>query len=898
MGDADRLTRSLSSEGFMNQAPRTSSASVRRRTAIFIAITVVTLTCLCSALWFPSLAASYFSRATPLNASAFARLFEPAGTLATAPLIISEFRLRGPTGPNDEFVEIYNNSDAPHTVNAFDGSAGYALVGSSNATINDGLVATRFVIPNGTVIPARGHFLAVNSVGYSLANYPAGNGTTAVGNINYTIQIPDNVGVALFETSFVGNYTLANRIDAVGSDADANALYREGVGYPAISLSAIEGSFFRKLPGGCTGSGSGNCNSVALVNTTPGPSGSSPQDTGNNANDFLYADTVGTNLGPSQRLGAPGPENLSSPVAGVLSPGLVIARLDSTVSEDAVPNRVRNTTPGDPVTSSFGILTFRRRLINNVGQPITRLRFRIVDITTFPSIGTGCSVEPAPAGCVADLRAVPTTGGVISVNDPATCAPAAAPCNAIVQGTTVETPPNQPIGGAVNSTWSAGGVALTTPLAIGASINLEFVAGVEQTGADRLYVLLEALPRSGPATTTVIRLAGPGSTPSPTPTPTPGPTTSTFQFDQSVYTVAEDITFRTVTVTRLGNISEVATVDFATADGTATQKTDFTIALGTLNFAPGEVSKTVDFLISEDSKIEGLEAFSVSLSNPTGGAGVGAIGTATIQITDDAIEPLTNVNDDPATFVGQHYHDFLNRQHDAAGLAFWTNNITSCSGDPECIAVRRINTSAAFFLSIEFQQTGFFVIRVQRAAFGRKSDTTASRFMYQEFIRDARQVGEGVVIGQAGADAQLEANKQAYATEIMTSTAFITRFPIGLSAEQYVDSLFFSAMVTPTASERQAAITAFGTGGTSGRVAALRSVADSASLTNAEFNPAFVLMQYYGYLRRNPTDAPDGNDNGYQFWLTKLNQFGGNFINAEMVKAFILSGEYRDRFGP
>ncbi|MGI8898509.1 MAG: Calx-beta domain-containing protein [Pyrinomonadaceae bacterium] len=881
----------------MNQDPRTSSASVQSRTAIFIAITVVTLTCLCSALWFPSLAAPY-SNVTSRNAFALLPLLEPAGTVATAPLIISEFRLRGPNGPNDEFVEIYNNSDTPHTVSAFDGSSGYALVGSSNATINDGLVSTRFVIPNGTVIPARGHFLAVNSVGYSLANYPAGNGITAVGNISYTIQIPDNVGIALFETSFAGNYTLPNRIDAVGSDADTNALYREGAGYSAISSSALEGSFFRKLAGGCTGSGSGNCNSVVLISTTLGPSSSYPQDTGNNANDFLYADTVGTNVGPSQRLGAPGPENLSSPVPGVLNPGLVISRLDSTVSEDAVPNRVRNTTPGNPATSSFGTLTFRRRLINNAGQPITRLRFRIVDVTTLPSIGTGCNLEPAPLGCVADLRAVTATGTLVSVNDPATCAPATAPCNAIVQGTTVESPPDQPIGGAFNSTWSAGSVTLATPLAIGASMNLQFVAGVEQTGADRLYVLLEALPRSGPATTAVIRLAGPGSTPSPTPTPTPGPTTSTFQFDQSVYTVAEDITFTTVTVSRFGNTSGTATVDFATADGTATQKADFTIALGTLTFAPGEVSKTLDILISEDSKIEGLEAFTVSLSNPTGGAGVGPIGTATIQITDDAIEPTTNVNDDPATFVGQHYHDFLNRQHDAAGFAFWTNNITSCGGDQQCIAVRRINTSAAFFLSIEFQQTGFFVIRAQRAAFGRKSDTAASRFTYQEFMRAARRVGEGVIVGQPGFEQRLEDNKQAYATEIVTSAAFITRYSIGLSAEQYVDSLFFSAMVTPTSSERQTAITAFGTGGTTGRVAALRSVADSASLTNAEFNPSFVMMQYYGYLRRNPTDAPDGNDNGYQFWLAKLNLFGGNFINAEMVKAFLLSGEYRDRFGP
>lgn len=875
----------------MNKAPFTWSTLVRRRTVISLAIPILILAGLCSPLRLGSLAASD-------NRSVLARLIEPAGAAATAPLIISEFRLRGPNGPNDEFVEIYNNSDVAHTVSAFDGSTGYALVGSSNATLNDGLVATRFVIPNGTVIPARGHFLAINSTGYSLTNYPAGNGTTAVGNINYSIQIPDNVGIALFETSFSGNFTLANRIDAVGSNTDTNALYREGVGYPAIPSSALEGSFFRKLPGACTGSGSGNCNSVPLVNTTPAPSSSFPQDTGNNLNDFLYADTVGTNVGPSQRLGAPGPENLSSPIAGVLSPGLVVSRFDSTVAEDAAPNRVRNTTPGDPLTSSFGTLTFRRRLTNNVGQPITRLRFRIVDITTFPSIGIGCTVEPAPAGCVADFRALSTAGTIISVNDPATCAPAIAPCSAVVQGTTLEVPPNQPTGGAFNSSWSAGTVTPATPLAIGASVNLQFVAGLEQTGADRLFVLVEALPRSGPATTAVMRLAGPGSIPTPTPTPTPGPTTSTLQFDQSTYTVAEDITFSTVTVLRSGNTSTPVTVDFATTDTTATQKTDFTIALGTLSFAPGEVSKTFDILISQDSKIEGLEAFTVSLSNPTSGAGIGAIGTATMQITDDAIEPTTNVNDEPAIFVGQHYHDFLNRQPDVAGLAFWVNQITSCGGDQECIAIRRINVSAAFFLSIEFQETGFFVIRAQRAAFGRKSDTAASRFMYQEFSRDARQVGKDVVIGQPGAEAQLEANKQAYATQIVTSAAFVTRFPITLTADQYVDALFLSAMVAPTASERSDAITAFGAGGTSGRVAAFRSVTVSASLTNAEFNPAFVLLQYYGYLRRNPTDAPDGNDVGYQFWLTKLNMFGGNFINAEMVKAFILSGEYRDRFGP
>ena len=165
-------------------------------------------------------------------------------------------------------------------------------------------------------------------------------------------------------------------------------------------------------------------------------------------------------------------------------------------------------------------------------------------------------------------------------------------------------------------------------------------------------------------------------------------------------------------------------------------------------------------------------------------------------------------------------------------------------------------------------------------------------------MRDSQQVGRGVIVGQPGASALLEANKQAYATQIVNSSAFITSFPLALTAAQYVDALFISAGVVPTASERNAAIAAFGAGGTTGRVAALRNASDSNSVRQAEFSAAFVLTQYYGYLRRNPTDPPDADDTGYQTWLTKLNSFGGNFIQAEMVKAFLTSTEYRQRFGP
>ena len=855
----------------LNRVSKSLSSSNNLRFGLFLALTILSL---CVVRW--------------VHRPVLAQQSAPLGSGSTVPLLISEFRLRGPNGPGDEFIEIYNNSDFSHTVNSVDGtSSGYALVGSSNAVINDNLPATRFVIPNGTVIPARGHILATNSAssGYSLSNYPAGSGLTATPDITFTIQIPDNVGITLFGTSVAFNFNLANRIDAVGSSADNNSLYREGAGYAPITSSNLEGSFFRKLPGGCTGSLSGNCNNITLVSTTLGPLSPYPIDTDNNASDFLYGDVAATDLGTSRRLGTPGPENLGGPITGILSPGLVVSRLDSTVPEDSAPNRVRNTSPGSLQNSTFGTVTFRRRITNNIGQPITRLRFRIFDITTLPSIGSGCNVEPAPAGCAADLRALSANFASVTVNDPVSCAPASTPCNVAVQATTLEGPPVQSFGGGFNSSWSADSICAATPLFNNGSINLQFVTGVQQTGIDRLYVVVEATPRSGPATTAVVRLAG----------PVPG---SAFQFEQPVYSVQEDVTSTTVTVLRSGNLNTAASIDFTTNDGTATQKQDFTIARGTLNFAPGEVSQTITLLISEDSKTEGTEAFSISLSNPTGNAIVDTVGTATVQIVDDVAEPATNVNDDPTIFVGQHYHDFLNRQADAAGLAFWTNSITSCGRISPCIESKRINASAAFFLSIEFQHTSFYVIRLQRAAFGHKSDTSGLRLPYLEFIRDARRVGEGVIFGQPGSEQLLENNKQAYATDVVNSTAFINRFPTNLAAAQFVDALAASAMVTPSAAERQAAIDAFGSGGTPGRVAALRTVTEWTSVTKAELNPAFVLLQYYGYLRRNPTDAPDNNDNGYQFWLNKLNQFGGDFVQAEMVKAFLSSIEYRNRFGP
>ena len=221
----------------------------------------------------------------------------PTPTVNAGQVIISEFRLRGPgntpdaTSPaNDEFVEIYNATDSDITVSTTDGSSGWALAAS------DGVA--RFVVPNGTVIPARGHFLGVNSEGYSLS-------ASAVGDIEYTADIPDGAGIALFRTAKAANFTLDDRLDAVGPISEANALYREGVGYPAFTSADLalnlEHSFYRSL---CSFQWGVGC-------ATPG----NPRDTDQNAVDFLFVDTNASLTAAGQRLGAPGPENLASPTS-------------------------------------------------------------------------------------------------------------------------------------------------------------------------------------------------------------------------------------------------------------------------------------------------------------------------------------------------------------------------------------------------------------------------------------------------------------------------------------------------------------------------------------------------------------------------------------------------------
>jgi hypothetical protein len=259
-----------------------------------------------------------------------------------------------------------------------------------------------------------------------------------------------------------------------------------------------------------------------------------------------------------------------------------------------------------------------------------------------------------------------------------------------------------------------------------------------------------------------------------------------------------------------------------------------------------------------------------------------------------SFNPIGDVN----FFARQHYLDFLNREPDTSGLGFWTGNIFACGIDQTCAEVRRINVSAAFFLSIEFQQTGNLVYKMYKAGFGNLPGKPVA-VQRADFIADTRRVGSTptqVIVGQGAWQQQLEVNKQAFALEFVRRAAFLSAHG-SQDAGAFVDSLFANAGVTPTASERAAAVTAFGSGGDAGRAAALRSVAESGSVTSKTLNEAFVLMQYFGYLQRDPDARPDSNFVGYNFWLVKLEQFHGNYIAAEMVKAFLASDEYRHRFG-
>ena len=334
-----------------------------------------------------------------------------------------------------------------------------------------------------------------------------------------------------------------------------------------------------------------------------------------------------------------------------------------------------------------------------------------------------------------------------------------------------------------------------------------------------------------------------------------------------------------VGVTRTGDVASPAFVGYATSDtadldncsfitGKASQRCDYITSVGTVRFAAGETSKNISIPIVDDAYAEGNENFTITLSNASG-ATLGAPNTAPVTIQDNEATNGPNPIDGTAFFVRQQYLDFLGREPDPAGFADWQAVINGCA--PGATTCDRIHVSSAFFRSAEFQERGYFVYRFYPVSFGDKPK-------YAEFTPDLAKVSGFLTA------AELEAAKVAFVNEFMTRTNFTNKYN-GTSDTQYVDMLLASAGITHPA--RNFWIAALGDG-TRTRAQVLREIAESGEVNSKYFNQAFVVMQYFGYLRREP-------DAFYLAWIAVLDSTG-DFRG--MISGFMNSSEYRARFGP
>jgi len=258
----------------------------------------------------------------------------------------------------------------------------------------------------------------------------------------------------------------------------------------------------------------------------------------------------------------------------------------------------------------------------------------------------------------------------------------------------------------------------------------------------------------------------------------------------------------------------------------------------------------------------------------------GAVKVKPLRLRPGTTTPITIADSD--FFVNQQYVDFLSRFPDQSGFDFWVNEIVTCGGNATCIDLRRANTSGAFFLSIEFRETGYLVYRVHKTSFGTLP-------LYSKFMPDSRAVGKDVVVNQGNWQGKLEENKVAFLNAWVGSSEFIAAYPLNMTADAYVDKLITTIGVTSGEVDGANLATRLSQGQET-RATVLRKIAESSAVDLKEKNSAFVLMQYLGYLRRDP-DQP-----GFQFWLNKLNSHGGDFHAAEMVRSFLVSTEYQARF--
>jgi hypothetical protein len=402
-----------------------------------------------------------------------------------------------------------------------------------------------------------------------------------------------------------------------------------------------------------------------------------------------------------------------------------------------------------------------------------------------------------------------------------------------------------------------------------------------------------------------------GAVAPPAPPPEAGP--GRFAFTASTYTVNEDCTEAIVSINRVNGVSVAATVDYNVTNGTGytpcnvtngmgAQNCDFSYTTGTLSFGVGETSKTLGVLISRDAYVEGNEQINFSLSNPTNGATLGGPSAATLTVLDNAAVPTNSQPiDDATTFVGQHYHDFLARSADPGGAAFWQAQITQCGADQNCLRAKRLDVSNSFFFELEYQQTGSYVFRLYRAAYG---DNQPAPNPDQANVNEAKKVpgyaaflpDRARVIGGASlAQSQLD-----LANAFVGRPEFLARYPANLSGAQFIAAVLQNIQAADgiDLSGETAGLTILFTSG--GRGAVLYRLADdntqnpisNQSFINAEYNRAFVTTQYFGYLRR------DADIGGLLFWLGQINSAPLRDVDKQhgLVCSFVTSIEYQLRF--
>lgn len=361
-------------------------------------------------------------------------------------------------------------------------------------------------------------------------------------------------------------------------------------------------------------------------------------------------------------------------------------------------------------------------------------------------------------------------------------------------------------------------------------------------------------------------------------------TTAAFNLDSATYTVSEGAGHVTIIVNRTGNGGSAASVNYMTSDtaaltdcnvfnGIASSRCDYATTVGTLRFAAGEMSKTIYIPLVDDSYAEGSEGFTITLSNAVG-ENLGAVSTAPITIQDNETVTVANPINETDFFIREHYIDFLGREPEPGGFAGWQNILNNCpaSGkDAQGNYCDRIEVSSDFFRSEEFQMRGYFIYRFY-SALGRIPH-------YAEFMPDFTRVS-GFLSAQ-----QLEANKAAFVEEFMARQEFQTRYGSLTDPTAYVDGLL-QTVETQNHPTRGLWITGL-TNATMTRAQVLRALIESSELYQKFYNQAFVIMQYFGYLRR---DA----DSLYLPWIQTLNQTGDY---RTMINGFLNSTEYRQRFG-